>query len=732
MNRLLRHIFVLFIVGGVFGIVNAHTVLVSEVMANAAGTETVYEWIEVLNITSSPVCIDGWQVDDGFNDEGGSWTVPDPTGGDDYILYPGGYITFARDADSFAVRYGYEPDLATVPGSTGAIPLSVTGSLAMANTGDQAYLRNSSDSIIDCVAWGNKKGAAADSVWYPIAAAASLDGVSFVRDPQDSEGVELSGEVSEVLDSVFALAGAQTFVGPNTGGLNPSGATFIRDLIHDPVSPSETDIVQVSCIITAGIAVTDAKLIYTVNDFAVSDTSTMHVNNDTIYIDSIPQQGIGTRVKYYVFAVNADGDTVKSPINAPASYNQYIISDGSDFYEAHFNKTVDHTIAVNNFAQGEDSLDWHMAKYIGQATKTIDACLYDLDRQIVADSLISAHNRGVDVRFITDADNSANTQVIELETAGIPVIDDAFPISYGGSNIMHNKFLVIDTSIVFSGSYNVTDNGTTENANNSVIIKNILLAEAYTAEFTEMWGSHTMTPDANNSKFANSKTDNITHRYYLDNDTIEVYMSPTDGCASKMINAIGTADKSIYFCIFSFTRQDIADAMKARYDNNGVRVLGVFDATFWNADYSKSLDLRGDWNTDTDNNPWSPPTEVLRDAVDGNLLHHKYMLIDCDEWTSNPIVITGSYNWSAAAEDGNDENMLIIHSRYFADMFLQEFAERYHEAGGVLPSDSFIIDTDIEDIAISAYRKGKDVVISYNIINASLENVQLIYNDNIL
>lgn len=702
----------------------AHPLLVTEVLPNPA-KEPEEEWIEIHNPTGSPYCLDGWKV----GDQEGQWIIPNPTAGDDYILYPGGYVTFANDADSFLAYYGYEPDLARTVGSTSAIQVTISGSVYLANTSDQVYLRDPTDSIIDCVQWGTTYESPPDSIYYPIAGGIS-EWDTYIRNPQGSEGTELNGEVSEQLSEVWTTSSAisEDFEGPNTGGFNPSGISgiMISNLMHNPASPSPIDTVQIGCKIKTDTLLTFVYMIHSTDGFLTADTSSMTQFNDTFYYDTIMPYSLSTRVKYYVSASNVNGDTVTSPISAPADYREYIVSEGSDFYEVHFNKSVDNSSAINWFAAGNDSMDWHMAKYIGSATKSVDACLYDLDRQIVADSLISAHNKGVSVRFITDADNRATAQTQQLETAGIPVIDDAFPSGYGGSNIMHNKFIVIDTQMVFSGSYNVTDNGTDKNANNSILIKDILIAENYTKEFVEMWGSETMTPNSGNSKFATSKTDNINHVYYIGDDTIKVYMSPSDGCASKMLDAIQTADHSIYFCIFTFSRQDVADAMKDRYDNHGVAVRGVFDAMAWNQTWSKSKDLRGDIDAV---NPWSPPADIWVDSVDGDLLHHKYMLIDADDWTSNPIVITGSYNWSAAAEDGNDENMLIIHSRYFADLFLQEFAARYHEAGG---DSTFSINTRIEDIALSVYRENNDVIINYDIMSSGFAGINVYFNKNMV
>ena len=39
-----------------------------------------------------------------------------------------------------------------------------------------------------------------------------------------------------------------------------------------------------------------------------------------------------------------------------------------------------------------------------------------------------------------------------------------------------------------------------------------------------------------------------------------------------------------------------------------------------------------------------------------HIMHHKYAIIDQALASSDPLVITGSHNWSAAAENSNDEN----------------------------------------------------------------------------
>jgi phosphatidylserine/phosphatidylglycerophosphate/cardiolipin synthase-like enzyme len=355
----------------------------------------------------------------------------------------------------------------------------------------------------------------------------------------------------------------------------------------------------------------------------------------------------------------------------------------------YFTHSVDTLIANPSPAHGYAQLDVKLIERITQAQYSIDFCFYNIKRQNIVDSLLSAFYRGIDVRVITEHDHIDNQAVLDIMSAGIPVIDDTYGSNSGG-RYMHNKFAIFDfrdsSSVtddwIWTGSYNITDEGTESNANNAIEIQHSELARAYTLEFEEMWGSSTNTPDSVNSKFSTHKTDNTEHSFLIDSIPVELYFSPSDNSTEKITNTISTADSSIYFCILAYTRQDVCDSMKSRWDI-GSSVKGVFDRADWLGFYSKSRDITGDPSS---NNPWSPPAPVYSDSVNSSwgpkMLHHKYMLIDAD-FNSEPAVITGSQNWSNNGELYNDENILIIHSQVLANQYLQEFVERYREAGGV-------------------------------------------------
>ena len=74
--------------------------------------------------------------------------------------------------------------------------------------------------------------------------------------------------------------------------------------------------------------------------------------------------------------------------------------------------------------------------------------------------------------------------------------------------------------------------------------------------------------------------------------------------------------------------------------------------------------------------------DILLDLNTRALLHHKYALADAELSDATQFVITGSHNWTSAAESSNNENTLIIRNNGVANFYLQEFAARYKAAGG--------------------------------------------------
>ena len=64
------------------------------------------------------------------------------------------------------------------------------------------------------------------------------------------------------------------------------------------------------------------------------------------------------------------------------------------------------------------------------------------------------------------------------------------------------------------------------------------------------------------------------------------------------------------------------------------------------------------------------------------IMHHKFLVVDNFNSNSDPLVLTGSHNWSNSAETKNDENTLIVHDANIANQYFQAFADLYQQAGG--------------------------------------------------
>jgi phosphatidylserine/phosphatidylglycerophosphate/cardiolipin synthase-like enzyme len=281
-----------------------------------------------------------------------------------------------------------------------------------------------------------------------------------------------------------------------------------------------------------------------------------------------------------------------------------------------------------------------MAASLDAARKTIDVAIYELDLPVIADALMRAKARGVQVRLVTDTDSLETPFIQDLRRAKIPVVDDQ------REAIMHDKFVVIDQATVWTGSMNFTENDAYRNNNNYIEISSAELAENYTQEFEKMFVRH---------EFGPKRAVETPHpRVTVSGTGIENYFAPGGGAAARVLEILASARTSIDFMAFSFTRADFAQALveKARA---GVDVQGVFEKreiqagsdAVWNALTGAGLDVR----------------------LDGNRynMHSKVILVD------QQIVVTGSYNFTQSAEKQNDENVLIIHSAAIARAYWAEW-----------------------------------------------------------
>ena len=343
----------------------------------------------------------------------------------------------------------------------------------------------------------------------------------------------------------------------------------------------------------------------------------------------------------------------------------------------YFNKSVNTSVAVQAPANGNQDLVARLTTRLDNAKRSIDAAIYSLSGTAggnLATALIAAKNRGVKVRVICEYDNSTSTGFTALAGAGIPLINDRFDTINFGAGLMHDKFFVVDarggapeSTWVWTGSWNPTDPGTNNDMQNAIELQDQALANVFRMEFEEMWGSSTDTPNAAASRFGARKLDDTPHKFVVGGRPVEAYFSPSDGTNFQIYSAILAAEHSVGFELLTITRSDLAAALINRH-TAGVKVRGNLDA---------STDTGSEYGTLV-----TAGVDVrLKTGVSG-LLHHKYMIADAENPTWNGVTVTGSHNWSAAAENSNNENTLVIRDPAVANQYLQEFTARYYQFGG--------------------------------------------------
>jgi phosphatidylserine/phosphatidylglycerophosphate/cardiolipin synthase-like enzyme len=291
--------------------------------------------------------------------------------------------------------------------------------------------------------------------------------------------------------------------------------------------------------------------------------------------------------------------------------------------------------------------DQYLAEAIDAARVSVDVAVLQLNLWSIRDALVHAHQRGVQVRLVTDSDYLDGKEIGQLIQAGIPVFGDR------REGLMHNKFTVIDRQEVWTGSMNYSVNEAYRNNNNLIRIRSSQLAENYTTEFEEMFVDDQFGPGSP------ANTPNPTLK--IGKTNVQSCFSPDDGCTAQLLKLIQNARQSIYFLAYSFTSADLADALIERFQQ-GLKIEGVMERSQVESNRGTQYDhfQSAGLNVRLDANP--------------NQMHDKVMIID------SQIVVTGSFNYTYSAEKYNDENLLVIDNPHLAGLYLAEFERIFNQA----------------------------------------------------
>ena len=356
---------------------------------------------------------------------------------------------------------------------------------------------------------------------------------------------------------------------------------------------------------------------------------------------------------FYFLTGNNKGTTATPtgvpPTSTPVASLPTAVNASGTWWEVYFADPIN----INNPDDWQGSIAGRLIEKINAAQTSIHIASFEFDLTPVADALIAAKQRGVDVRWVTDDEHGLEAdgepghgQFAMLEQAGIEVRSDT------RSALMHNKFWIFDNQIVWTGSTNITENGIFKQDNNTIVIQSPPLAAIYEREFQEMW----------DGKFGPTSPSTLDEQITNVNGSqiVVVFTSEDPALEQGIIPIVKSATQSIRFMTFSFTDFPLAEAMIER-SKNGVDVSGVFERVGSDTEASELKTLIcADVPARRDGNP--------------SFLHHKVIVID------ERIVVTGSMNYSTNAEESNDENVLIIDNAEIARLYIQEFGRVWNLA----------------------------------------------------
>lgn len=418
---------------------------------------------------------------------------------------------------------------------------------------------------------------------------------------------------------------------------------------------------------TTNIAGSSSYVIYSRSSTLASGTTSVAASTmGTTHTATIT--GATPATVYYanVYSINSP-DTATSGIKAYATQ-----SNSTGTIKAYFNRTVNNTVSsgTNAFYLNGHVPDTLIA-YINRAKSELEIAIYNWDNSSSITSAVNAAAaRGVKVRIVYDG--STTQSGLQNISASVKILGSPQGANY---TIMHNKFVIIDANsgnpndaIVWTGSTNWTSQQMSTDANNIIIFQDQSIARGYKVEFDEMWGDTSVTSNANTalSKFGQFKKDNTPHEYMIGGKRVQQYFSPSDGTNSKILATIATANTDLHTSNMLITRTDLAQKIASQTTANSLssQVL-LDDTTGFSTQFNYIAAGVGAANAVVDCHTW--------------ILHHKYAIIDQSNTASDPLVLTGSHNWSTAGDTKNDENTVVVHDASIANQYYQEFSQRWIE-----------------------------------------------------
>lgn len=297
---------------------------------------------------------------------------------------------------------------------------------------------------------------------------------------------------------------------------------------------------------------------------------------------------------------------------------------------------------------GPDNLEHAITEFIGQATKSLDIAVQELDSETIARA-ITAKRPGVRVRLVLEANylkasrnrpdpwDDGGTHEVNRKVQSALLRSASWVRTDFNPKIFHQKFIIRDNSAVLTGSTNFTDTGTTNNLNHIVVIEDPNVAKIYSREFREIRQGH--------FGKLNEGHDPKPPEVRVSQVPIRILFAPDHNPEMEIMKQMLKAKERVDFAMFTFAQSSGIDDTMRVLASMGIKINGVLDPMQSNQKWAASHTLVGE-----------PNISLHRAKRKGKMrkLHHKLMVID------ERVIIGGSFNYTGPANRLNDENIFML------------------------------------------------------------------------
>jgi phosphatidylserine/phosphatidylglycerophosphate/cardiolipin synthase-like enzyme len=359
---------------------------------------------------------------------------------------------------------------------------------------------------------------------------------------------------------------------------------------------------------------------------------------------------------------------------------------GSQAYAAKFGDVAPQDVPDNAaWTWLSNGLEEAILNFIGKAsgnTTGLRCAFYEFNYSAVLNGLKKAADSGADVKIVFDDRNNPTGPFKKNEEAiASACIDELCKgRTINPSYIAHNKFMVFlkngEPKEVWTGSTNISDGGIFGHANVGHIVRDPEIAKQY----LNYWEQLQEDPDA---KLLRKWDDDVSIDKLPVTGKIGTLFSPRPDLSALdwYAELMDTASGPVFFTAAFGINAKLQDVLMKHKDY--LRYI-LLEKEASNAKQNDLPEIKKDPNNRVASGSFlkDKHTRFLLEKLSGlnthvNYVHTKFMIID--PLGEDPILITGSANFSDASTKNNDENMIISRgNKDITDIYLGEFMRLFN------------------------------------------------------